>query len=206
MTPGPRSLGYWLDAGHPEPSDAMSEQTVLQSMAFRWVVRRIRMISFWAVAAAFAAMSVVTSFVGNGISPGPWAVLAACYAVVGIACTVYHRMRPVPPSWIFDRRIWISTTRRGIVAAVVMSSVMLLVWILPLLNGGADTNRWGLSIAGVGVVALSTVFIVQGWHYQHASRLFRHHIEKNERARTVLEDMVLNPPVSARTAERFGPL
>ena len=205
-TPGPRPLSYWLDAEYPEPSAVMSEQTVLRSMALRWVSRRITVISFWTLTAAFTVLTALTRSFDVSVSPGLVGVLAACTAVIAVVFTVYHRARPVPSSKVFDRDVWIATTRGGVLAAAATTSVILLLWMLPLLSSGAGFGLWLTSIYSLNAFVFSTQFIVQGWHYQHSRRLFRHHLRTNDQARTVVEDMALNPPVAVRTCERFGPL
>ena len=203
VTPEPRPLGYWLNAEH---SAAISEPTVLRTMAYRWAHRRVQIIDLWG-AALFAVVALLINFFTGVLFPTMiLEIFAAALAVSAIAYTVYYRSRPLPSMKRPEPGVWIRTTRGGVLGALAFVAVVLLVVLFHQVGGGFNPDPVIVGIFVAYSFVMSVKLMWQGWHYEHARRLFRRHIEKDERVRTALEEMSTDPPRSAHAPGLFGPL
>lgn len=204
QTPEPRSLSYWLNAETAEPSEQVSEPTVLRNLAYRWSLRRTRMIGLWG-----STLFVVTVLVLIPLESFLLTILVVAggfFAVSALMWTAYYRYRPLPSVKAWEPDVRIRTTRAGVLYAVAFTASMTILILLQLSSGGLERYPWFPTLAVASSMMGAGMSIMQGWHYQHAPQLFRRHIEKNGRVRNALQELALNPPTPAHIPPRFGAL
>lgn len=201
VMPEPVPLSYWLDD---DASESSSKPTMLRILAYRWALRRTRLISLWG-STVFIVVVLLLSSPGAFLST-ILVVLGGLFAVSAILCMVYYRYRPLPSVKDWEPDVWIRTTRGGVLAAVAFMVSMMLLALLQQSTSAFEGHPWLFTLTVLSSTVGAVMYVVQGWHYEHARQLFRRHIDKNERARTALEDLAMNPPTSTRLSQRFGPL